>query len=131
MSGMTFSTDNRCFVSMSMIYLVLSGVWLLWQGALIGDGESRLPGIELFAVGFLLPLIYGLGAHMLPRFTGNPIAMGGAAWIQLAALNAGLLLMVPGTLTGRALAILSGAILIWLSFAVFAWRAWRVMWPRR
>lgn len=128
-AGMTFSADNRWFVSGAMIYLVLSGLWLAWHGALVTRGTAGMTGVHLFAIGFVLSLIYGLGAHMLPRFTGNPIAMGPLPWIQFAALNAGMPLFLGGAAAAAPRAQFAGGALIWLSLAVFAWRIWRVLWP--
>ena len=129
-AGMTLSTDNRCFVSGAMIHLMLSAAWLLWQGALITEGALRVVGVLLFAIGFVLSLIYGLAAHMLPRFTGNPIVMGSWPWMQLAALHSGVFLLVAGALGQGAAAEPAGAALVWLSLAIFAWRAWGVLWPQ-
>lgn len=130
-AGMTLSTDNRCFVSGAMIHLMLSAAWLLWQGALITEGALRVVGVLLFVIGFVLPLIYGLAAHMLPRFTGNPIAMGGWPWIQFISMNSGLWLFVAGTWASARSVALTGAVLLWLSLIVFAWRVWYVLWPRQ
>lgn len=121
-AGMTLSTDNRCFVSGAMIHLMLSAAWLLWQGALITEGALRVVGVLLFAIGFVLSLIYGLAAHMLPRFTGNPIAMRGSPWIQLIALNSGLWLLLTGISVPARSVALTGAALVWLSLIIFAWR---------
>jgi hypothetical protein len=129
-AGMFLSRDNRWFVATSMAYLIASALWLAWQGTPIADPPLRIAGVHLFTAGFVLSLIYGLGAHMLPRFTGNPIAMGRLPWIQLGTLNFGLPLFVFGAATGMRAAVLVGGALIWLSHAVFAWRVWRVLWPR-
>ena len=129
-TGMFLSRDNRWFVATSMAYLIASALWLAWQGTLIADPPLRIMGVHLFKAGFVLSLIYGLGAHMLPRFTGNPIATGRLPWIQLGTLNSGLPLFLFGAATGMRVAALAGGALIWLSFAVFAWRVWRVLWPR-
>lgn len=78
----------------------------------------------------LLCLLYGLGAHMLPRFTGHPIRAGGLAIAQLGCANAGLALLAPGMALGvRPLAV-AGGMLLWASLALFALRLWPVLWPR-
>ena len=127
-AGMMLSADNRSFVSAAMIYFILSGAWVAWNGALITDGALRAIGTHLFGVGFVLSLVYGLGAHMLPRFTGKPIAMGALPWIQFASVNAGLLLFLAGAAAGEPGAAISGGALIWLSLAIYAWRIWPVLW---
>lgn len=128
-AGLTLSVDNRCFVTAGMTYLILSAAWLAWHGALITEGPARMVGMHLFGIGFTLSLIYGLAAHMLPRFTGNPIAMGAWPWSQLAALNGGLLLLLGTAAVGTPGTAFAGALLIWLSLVIFAWRVWPVLWP--
>ena len=128
-AGLTFSTDNRCFVSGAMVHLMLSGAWLLWHATLLPQDGTRVGGLQIFAIGFLLSLIYGLAAHMLPRFTGNPIVMGNWPWLQFAALHCGVFLLVGGALGRIGAAALAGAVLVWISLAIFAWRAWGVLWP--
>ena len=129
-AGMMLSVDNRWFVSVAMVYFIASGAWLAWHGALVTDDELRPVGVHLFTAGFVQSLIYGLGAHMLPRFTGNPIAMGALPWIQFGSLNGGLLLFLGATAAAASGAMLAGGALIWLSFAIFTWRVWPVLWPR-
>jgi glutaredoxin len=129
--GMMLSTDNRAFVSAAMLYLMASAAWLAWHGALITDGPGRAIGIHLFGAGFLLSLIYGLAAHMLPRFTGEPIAMGALPWVQFAALNSGLILLLAGLGWEVRIPAIAGGALVWMSFLVFAWRIWRVLWPEK
>jgi hypothetical protein len=74
-------------------------------------------------------LIFGLGAHMLPRFTGKPIL--GSAWasIQLVTGQVGLPLLVLGLARpARGIAIAGGALLL-AAFAVYAIRILLVLWP--
>jgi thiol-disulfide isomerase/thioredoxin len=130
-AGMMFSADNRWFVSSAMVYLILSGAWLAWHGALITDGALRVVGVHLFGIGFVLSLMYGLGAHMLPRFTGNPIATGALPWIQFAGLNAGLALLIAGVVSDVVQIAFAGGALVWMSLAIFAWRLSAVLWSRR
>lgn len=130
-AGMMLSADNRGFVSAAMMYLLASAVWIAWHGALITDGPGRAIGIHLFGAGFLLSLIYGLAAHMLPRFTGSPIAMGALPWVQFASLNAGLVLLFAGLGWEAVSLTVAGGALVWVSFLVFAWRIWRVLWPEK
>lgn len=130
-AGMMLSTDNRWFVSAAMLYLVAAALWIAWQGALITDGAGRAIGVHLFGAGFVLSLIYGLAAHMLPRFTGEPIAMGALPWLQFASYNTGLVLLLAG-LGWRVMSLaIAGGVLVWVSFLVFAWRIWRVLWPAK
>ncbi len=128
-AGMLLSTDNRAFIVAAMIYLMLSGAWLLGSGALLAEGALRSVGVHLFAAGFVLSLIYGLGAHMLPRFTGNPIRMNAWPWAQFLALHAGIIIFSAGFALPGGHATLVGGILMWLSLLIYAWRVRPVLWP--
>lgn len=128
---MVLSRDNRAFVVSAMGYLMLSGMWLLAQGTLLTDDGDRAVGVHLFTVGFLTALIYGLGAHMLPRFTGNPIRSGPLAWAQLALLHGGLWILMAGAWADADSVAMAGGVLIWLTFAIQTARLWPVLWPRR
>lgn len=129
-AGLSFSTDNRFFVIAAMIYLMLAGLGLLINGAFLSDGPARPVALHLFTVGFVLCLIYALGAHMLPRFTGNPIRMGKWPWVQMGVLHAGLLGYVAGFLAGLHGLVVIGGGLIWISLWIFTVRIWPVLWPK-
>ena len=128
-AGMLLSTDNRAFIVAAMVYLMLSGAWLLRSGALLTEGALRPVGAHLFTAGFVLSLIYGLGAHMLPRFTGNPIRMGAWPWAQFVALHAGIIVFCAGFALPGGRATLAGGVLMWLSLVIYAWRVGPVLWP--
>jgi hypothetical protein len=128
-AGMLLSTDNRAFIVAAMVYLMLSGAWLLGSGALLAEGALRPVGAHLFTAGLVLSLIYGLGAHMLPRFTGNPIRMGAWPWAQFLALHAGIIVFCAGYALPGVHATLAGGILMWLSLSIYAWRVGPVLWP--
>ena len=129
-AGLMLSTDNRAFIVGGMIHLMLSGGWLLSCGTLLADGHLRPVGVHLLGVGFVLSLIYGLAAHMLPRFTGNPIRAGVLPWVQWCTLQAGLAGFVVGTWLPDARVAFAGGALTGLSFVIFASRLWPVLWPR-
>lgn len=129
-AGMLLSADNRAFIVAAMAYLMLSGAWLLAQGSLVAGGALRPVGIHLFGAGFVLSLIYGLGSHMLPRFTGNPIRVGVWPWAQFFAIHAGIIVFSAGFALSSERAALAGGILMWLSLSIYAWRVWPVLWPR-
>ncbi|MDH5536580.1 MAG: thioredoxin family protein [Betaproteobacteria bacterium] len=130
-AGMLLSNDNRWFICGAMVWLIASGVWFAIEGALVTGDRLRPVGTHLFGAGFVLSLIYGLAAHMLPRFTGNPIASGAFAWSQFGSLNAGVALLIAGAAAGASSLLVSGGALIWVSLALHAWRIWPVLWPRR
>ncbi|WP_205617356.1 thioredoxin family protein [Pelomicrobium methylotrophicum] len=127
-AGMMLSPDNRAFVVSSMGYLMLSGLVLLVQGTLLGEGMTRPAVVHLFGAGVVLMLIYGLGAHMLPRFTGNPIRGGVLAWLQLASAHVGVLGQVGGFYAGARAWAEVGSVALFLSLALFAGRLWPVLW---
>lgn len=129
-AGLSLSLDNRLFMLGAMIYLMLGGLGLVINGALLSDGPARPVALHLVTVGFMLMLVYGLGAHMLPRFTGNPILMGVWPWIQMGLVHAGLLAYSTGFLVGVYLVVIAGGALIWLSLLVFTVRIWPVLWPK-
>ena len=129
-AGMTLSRDNRIWIAASMGYLAIAGVLMLAHGGFAGDGPGRAAGVHVFGAGFVLCLICGLAAHMLPRFTGQPIAMAPWTWMQLAAANAGLPLLVVGLWTGPYALAVAGGALVWLSLAILAGRILPVLFPR-
>lgn len=126
--GFSFSRDNRGFILAAQVYLILAGLGLLIDGSLLSDGPSRPAFLHLFTQGFLMMMIYGLGAHMLPRFTGNPIRMGAWPWLQMAAAHGGVIAFAAGYLAGWHDLTVVGAALAWLGLALFAFRLWPVLW---
>jgi len=129
-AGMLLSADNRLFIVTAMVYLMTSGAWLLAQGTLASDGALRPAGIHLFGAGFVLSLIYGLGAHMLPRFTGNPIRVGAWPRVQYGCLNLGIVLFIGGYWLAFRCSMVAGGGLMWLSLLIFSLRIWPVLWRR-
>jgi hypothetical protein len=129
--GFTFSPDNRWFILAAQVYLMLAGLGLLMNGSLLSDTVARPAFLHLLTLGFMLFMIYGLGAHMLPRFTGNPIREGVWSWLQMGLAHCGVIGYVVGYLVGRHTLVVVGAVLTWLSLAVFTWRVWPVLWPRQ
>jgi len=129
-TGMMLSRDNRAFIATAMTYLVLAAAWLGLHGDLM-SGESGLPtGLHIFTTGFVLMLIYGTGAHMLPRFTGNPIRGGALLAAQFVCAQLGALVLMIGFFLGlRALAIAGGAFVL-LGLTLYAIRVLPVLWPR-
>lgn len=130
-AGLLLSRENRWFIGAGMAYLMLSGAWMLVEGALVSEGALRAVGVHLFLVGFVTSLIYGVGAHMLPRFTGNPIRVGWWSWLQFGLLHGGLLVFIAALhLPSRPLALAGGAAM-WLSFVTYTLRLWPVLWRDR
>ncbi|MDP3483787.1 MAG: thioredoxin family protein [Sulfuricella sp.] len=127
--GFTFSPDNRWFILAAQAYLMLAGLGLLINGSLLGDGATRPAFLHLFTLGFMLFMIYGLGAHMLPRFTGNPIREGTWPWLQMGLAHCGVIGYAVGYLIGWHGLVVAGAVLAWSSLLLFTIRVWPVLWP--
>ncbi|MGA8050021.1 MAG: hypothetical protein WCA09_07565, partial [Burkholderiales bacterium] len=112
--GMLLGRDERLFALSALGWLVASGLAMLAHGSLLASEPIHLFG------GFVMCLIYALGAHMLPRFTGRPIRAGAWSQAQLVLANAGIALFAVG-------GPLAGGLLLWLSLALFALRLWPVL----
>lgn len=78
--GLGMARGARLAVLSSVFYLFLAGTALPVYGGLFAPGAAWVAPLHVFTLGFLVFMIYGLGEHMLPRFTGNPIRAGAAAW---------------------------------------------------
>ena len=126
-------------VKTSLVYLVLGtgtgGAVSLWPNTpeLI---RLRPVHVHMMLLGFVLPVIFGLAYHVLPRFVGRPlhsIALGwwtyGLVQAGAAGMPAGFLLLAFGNpALGAWVLPLAGACGIagcWL----FAYNAWRTL-PR-
>jgi glutaredoxin len=125
--GLGLAGSSRAALSAAAVYLVLAGLFLFLEGW--GTGAGLLAGsafhpgaLHLFTLGFLSFFIYGLGEHMLPRFTGQPLPMGVWSWTQQGLAHAGVLAFFIGHGLGLAGPALLGALLAWLALALFAWR---------
>lgn len=127
--GLTLETSSRAAIVAAAGYLVVAGALALPAGGIVGDGPWRIAAIHAFTLGFVAFMIYGLGEHLLPRFTGNPVRLGTWTWVQQALAHAGLIGFVAGSaLDARAVAF-AGAGLAWLALALFAARMLPVLWP--
>ncbi len=82
----------RCFVRGSLIYLgigVILGVMMVAHGewiTLLGRVHTHLN-----LVGFVSFMIFGVGYHILPRFTGRPLYSAKLAELHLWLANIGLI----------------------------------------
>lgn len=113
---------NRWFVAAALLYALtgatLGLAWLAFPG--------RLPALALRAhahlmlVGFAGMMIFGIGLHVLPRFTGRPLYSERLADANFLLANVGLPLMVFGWLGSLPAAARTGGLLLWASFLAFA-----------
>lgn len=125
--GMTMGPSSRAAILGAMAYLLVSAAFLPF-GGLTGNPALRPVALHVFGLGFITFMIYGVGEHMLPRFTGQRILMGPVAWAQQALAHLGLLGLAAGLLTGRVELTLAGALSAWLGLLVFAFRLLPVIW---
>lgn len=128
--GLVMGTSSRAAILASTSYLFLFSAIFAVYGGLPQSEPPRLAAIHLFTLGFIAFMIYGLGEHLLPRFTGNPIRFGAWCWIQQGLAHCGLLCFATGSLTDTHILLLIGAMLSWLALLVFTLRILPVLWPR-
>lgn len=127
--GLTLETSSRATIMAAAGYLVAAGALALPAGGIVGDEPWRAAAIHVFTLGFVAFMIYGLGEHLLPRFTGNPVRLGVWTWVQQALAHAGLIGFAAGSALGARAAALAGAGLAWLALALFTARMLPVLWP--
>ncbi len=113
---------NRLFVTLSLVYALIGGLvgiaWLYDPSLVPGDVAS-LHG-HLMLLGFVGMMIYGVGLHVLPRFSGNPLFSERLANWQLYVSNVGLWLMSAGwVMTFNHLVLIGGAV-SWAGIGMFA-----------
>ncbi|MHB8256819.1 MAG: hypothetical protein ACYDHY_13480 [Acidiferrobacterales bacterium] len=113
---------NRLFVTLSLAYALLGGLigitWLFDPGLIPGD-VARLHG-HIMLLGFIAMMIYGIGLHVLPRFSGNPLFSERLANWQLYVSNGGLWVMSAGWLGTFNLLVLIGGMISWIGIGMFA-----------
>ena len=113
---------NRWFVAAALLYALLGGLlalaWLALPGAL--PPYTLRAHAHLMLMGFLGMMIFGIGLHVLPRFTGRALYSERMADAQFVLANLGLLSMVLGWLGGLRPAVLSGGALLWTGMLLFA-----------
>jgi len=126
---------NRWFVVCALVYALAGGAlglaWLAAPGAL--PALAPRAHAHLMLVGFVGMMVFGIGLHILPRFTGHPLFSERMADVQFAFANVGLLLMVGGWLAGNRPPATAGGALVWLAFLMFAINAVATVrpWARR
>lgn len=113
---------NRLFILAALIYSLLGGlVGLLWLAhpGLIPGNVPRIHG-HLMLLGFITMMIYGVGLHVLPRFSGRPLYSERLANVQLYVANLGLWIMVAGWLLWHHPTVSVGGLLTWSAMGLFA-----------
>jgi cbb3-type cytochrome oxidase subunit 1 len=113
---------NRWFIAAALVYALAGGLLgLAWLAA-----PAALPALTLRAhahlmlVGFVGMMIFGVGLHVLPRFTGNALFSERLADAQFWLANLGLVAMVLGWLLAMHVLSSTGGGALWLAFGLFA-----------
>ena len=120
--GLTLETTSRWAIASAAVYLALSGAALVFGGGIAGDAPWRAAALHAFGLGFAAFAVFGLGEHLLPRFTGAPIRGGWVAWAQFGLAHAGTIVLIAGLVADRRGVSLTGGLLAWAAFAIFAAR---------
>lgn len=120
--GMTLGASSQWAIASAAVYLALAGSALVFGGGIPGDEPWRAAALHAFGLGFATFVVFGLGEHMLPRFTGAPIRGGWLGWLQQGLAHAGTLLLVAGLASGHRPVALLGGSLAWAALAIFAGR---------
>jgi cbb3-type cytochrome oxidase subunit 1 len=119
---------------------------LIWLGAgvMIGLAMAIAPGralayrpahLHALLLGFVSMMIFGVGYHVFPRFTGRPLHSPSVARLHVWVANAGLAGMVAGFIlrvhAWRAGAVLlaAGSLLSAIGAFLFIHNIWRTLGP--
>jgi cbb3-type cytochrome oxidase subunit 1 len=109
-------------VAAALVYALLGGLlglaWLARPGLV--PGLALRAHAHLMLVGFVGMMIFGIGLHVLPRFTGRPLYSERLADAHFALANLGLLAMVAGWLGSLTVVATAGGVLLWAGFTAFA-----------
>ena len=120
--GMTLAPTSSWAIAAAAVYLALAGSALVLGGGIAGDAPWRAAALHAFGLGFLTFIVFGLGEHMLPRFTGAPIRGGRIAWLQLGLAHAGTVLLLLGLACDQRATAIIGGVLAWAALALFSAR---------
>lgn len=120
--GLTLEATSAWQLASAAVYLALAGAALAFGGGIDGDAGWRGAALHAYGLGFVVFFVFGLGEHLLPRFTGAPIRGGTIAWTQFALAHAGTWLLVGGLAVASRPWAFAGGLLAWLAFAAFAVR---------
>lgn len=120
--GLTLEATSAWAIAAAALYLAAAGAALVAGGGIAGDAPWRAAALHVFGLGFVAFFIFGLGEHLLARFTGRPIPAGIAAWAQQALGHAGAIGLAAGLAAGERALALAGGVLAWAALALFAAR---------
>jgi cbb3-type cytochrome oxidase subunit 1 len=113
---------NRWFIAAALVYALLGGLlglaWLAFPLAL--PALALRAHAHMMLAGFVGMMVFGVGLHVLPRFTGRNLFSERLADAQFVLVNVGLVAMVLGWLGGARSAVGAGGALLWAGFVLFA-----------
>ena len=113
---------NRLFILTALTYSLVGAliglIWLAHPGLIPGN-VPRIHG-HLMLLGFITMMVYGVGLHVLPRFSGRPLYSERLANVQFYTANLGLVIMVIGWLMFHNLTVSAGGLLAWSAMGMFA-----------
>jgi len=112
---------NRIYITIGLIYGIAGGLVALTRlidPTLIPGNVPRAHG-HIMLLGFFLMFIYGVGFHVLPRFSGFPLYSERMANWQLYFANAGLPIMIAGWLSLNNLLVVTGGVLSYAAILMF------------
>jgi heme/copper-type cytochrome/quinol oxidase subunit 1 len=84
------------FIRSSLIWLAVGaalGLWMIFDPAVLAYRPAHMHANLL---GFVSMMIFGVAYHVIPRFSGSPLASRRNAGLHVWVANAGLALMVGG-----------------------------------
>lgn len=113
---------NRWFILASLAYAVVGSLLaLLWSiDPRLVPGEAVRTHVHLMMLGFVGQMVFGVGLHALPRFSGYPLFSERLADAQIVLINGGLLVMAWGWLGSMPQLAHAGAGAAWLALICFA-----------
>jgi len=112
---------NRIFITIGLLYALLGGIVALVRlinPDLIPGNVPRAHG-HIMLLGFFLMFIYGVGLHVLPRFSGFPLYSERMANWQLYFANAGLPIMIAGWLALINWLVVIGGVVTYAAIVMF------------
>ena len=120
--GLSLQATSAWAIAAAALYLALAGAALVFGDGIAGNAPWRAAALHIFGYGFAAFFVFGLGEHLLPRFTGAPIRGGTAAWVEQGFAHAGVLLLAAGLAADWRLVALAGGLFAWGALALFAMR---------
>jgi hypothetical protein len=113
---------NRWFIVASLCYAVVGAlIIVLWSiDPRLVPGDAVRTHVHLMMLGFVAQMIFGIGLHALPRFSGYPLYSERLADAQFVLINGGLLIMAAAWLGTMPSLAHAGAAMAWLALVCFA-----------